>query len=140
MKSLLTTIMILLAGLLLTGMGGLGGPPGGTVPETTEDVRVRLTDRSGLTTDLSRFSMDGEVYLVGRRGDGEASVLFRDLDRIDFGQVKGQEVPGDLYLASGKSVRLYIPKRLVFYGRTEFGAFRIQARDIQRIEFRKVES
>jgi len=116
-------------------MGGLGGGPEGTVPKTTENIRVRLTDRAGVMTELTRFSMDGQVFLTGRRGEGEITVLFKTLERVDFDQVVGQEVPADLVLDSKKKIRLLVRKRIIFYGSTDYGAFRIQARDIKSIEF-----
>jgi len=135
MRSLLQTVLVLLAAVLLLGMGSLGGVPGGTVPKTDENIKARISDRSGVTTDLSEFSMDGNVFLDGRRGDGKMNVFFRDLTEVAFGQVSGDEVPVELLLKSGSRFQLIVSKRAVFYGSTTFGAYRIPARDVSRIVF-----
>jgi len=137
MKWFAASMAILFTALLLTGMGGLGGEPDGKVPETTENVNARVFDRSGAVADLSRFSMDGNIFLMGKLGDGDISVFFKDLRAIDFDQVTGEYIPAKLQLDSGKALDLKIRKRAVFYGSTGFGAYQIRARDIKRIEFPK---
>jgi len=135
MRRLLMLVAALTAAALLTGMGGLGGQPEGKVPKTDEDVRAQLTDRSGESIELNRFSMDGKIFLEGRRGDGKLDVFFRDLREISFGKVGGEEVPVELLLKSGNRLKVQVRKRAVFYGDTGFGAYRIPARDVGRIVF-----
>jgi len=133
MRVLLKLVPVAATAVLLMGMGSLGGIPEGTVPKTGENVRVQISDRSGVTTDLEKFSMDGNVFLNGRRGDGQMEVFFRDLRQIDFGQVSGEDVPADLQFKSGSQLELRVRKRAVFYGSTNQGAFRIPVRDVSRI-------
>ena len=97
----LTAVMVMLTAAMLTGMGGLGGTPEGTVPKTEESIKAQLIDRSGVSTELSRFSRDGKVSLEGRRGEGAVSVSFHDLKEISFGPVSGDQAPADLLLKSG---------------------------------------
>lgn len=137
MRSVLTTVLVLLTAVILTGMGNLGGTPVGTVPETKENIKARVVDRSGVSTELSRFSMDGEVFLEGRRGEGKMSVQFRDLEEAGFGPVSGEDVPADLLLRSGNRHQLKVRKNAIFYGDTGYGAFRITAGDVSRIVFHK---
>lgn len=135
MKLLAKAALVVFAVLPLMGMGELGGGPEGTVPETDEDIAARVFDRSGVMTELTRFSMDGQVYLAGQRGDGEVTVFFKDLRGVEFGKVVGETLDADLRLKSGETLRLGIKKRAVFYGSTGYGAYHIRARDIRRIEF-----
>jgi hypothetical protein len=137
MKRFAVSMAILCSALLLTGMGGLGGGPEGTVPETSENIQARVYDRSGAVAELSQFSMDGQVFLTGKLGDGDVTVFFKDLRQIDFTQVTGEYIPAKLQLDSGKALDLKIRKRAVFYGSTGFGAYQIRARDIKRIEFQQ---
>lgn len=137
MRGVLTTVLVLLTAAMLTGMGNLGGAPEGTVPKTEENIKAQIVDRSGVSTELSRFSMDGEVFLDGRRGEGHMSVFFRDLKEIGFGPVSGEDVPADLLLKSGSRLQLKVKKGAVFYGDTGSGAYRISAGDVSRIVFRK---
>ncbi|RII28452.1 MAG: hypothetical protein CXR31_00795 [Geobacter sp.] len=137
MRNLLTVTLILLTAALLTGMGNLGGTPEGTVPKTDENIRAQLVDRAGVSNELSRFSMDGNVVFEGRRGEGTMSLFFRDLKEVSFGAVSGSDVPADLLLMSGKHVQLKVNKSAIFYGDTGSGAYRIAAGDVTRIVFRK---
>jgi hypothetical protein len=130
---MLMTVLVLSAAALVMGMGGLGGVPEGTVPKTDENIKVRISDRSGVTTELNEFSMDGNVFLDGRLGDGKMDIFFRDLREVAFGQVSGDEVPVELLLKSGSRLQLKMRKRAVFYGNTGYGAYRITARDVNRI-------
>ena len=122
---------------MLTGMGGLGGTPEGTVPKTEENIKAQLVDRSGVSTELTMFSMDGKVFLEGRRGEGQMSVFFRDLKEVSFGPVSGDMAPADLLLKSGSRVQLKVNKGAVFHGDTGTGAYRISAQDVSRIVFPK---
>lgn len=137
MRGIVITVLVLLTAAMLAGMGSLGGTPEGTVPKTDENIRVRIVDRSGVATELSRFSMDGEVFLEGRRGEGKMSVQFRDLAEVGFGPVSGDDVPAELLLKSGIRHQLKVRKSALFYGDTGYGAFRISAGDVSRIVFSK---
>jgi len=135
MKGVSAVILMVFVAALLMGMGGLGGAPEGTVPETDENITARVLDRSGVTTELTRFSMDGKVFLTGQRGNGEITVFFKNIRTLDFDQVAGEHIPAKLQLLSGKALDLEVKKRAVFYGSTGYGAFQIRARDVKRIEF-----
>lgn len=135
MRSFMMIVLALLAAVLLTGMGDLGGVPAGTIPKTEENIKAQIVDRSGVSTEVSGFSMDGQIFLDGRRGDGQVSVFFRDLREIGFGKVSGEEVPADLLLKSGSRLQLDVRKRTLFFGETGYGAYRIPARDVSRIVF-----
>jgi len=137
MRGALTVILVLLAAAMLTGMGNLGGTQEGTVPKTKENIKAQIVDRSGVSTDLTRFSQAGEVFIEGRRGDGHLSVLFRDLKEINFGPVSGNDVPADLLLKTGAHLHLKLNKGAIFYGDSGYGAYRIAAGDINRILFPK---
>jgi hypothetical protein len=137
MRNLLTVALSLLTAALLMGMGNVGGSPEGTVPKTEENIRAQLIDRSGIANELTRFSMDGNVFLSGRRGEGQMSVFFRELKEVDFGAVSGNDVLADLLLKSGKQLQLKMHKSAVFYGDTGSGTYHLSAGDVSRIVFTK---
>jgi len=137
MRNLLTVILALLTAALLVGMASIGGTTEGTIPKTEENIRVQLVDRSGVSNELSRFSMDGNVFLNGRRGEGLMNVFFRELKEVSFGTVSGSDTPADLHLKSGKQIQLKVNKNAIFYGDTGSGTYHISAGNVSRIEFRK---
>jgi len=130
-------IFILLTAVVLScmGMGGLGGQPEGTVPETDVDIQADIKDHDGITTSLSQFSMDGKTYLDAWRGQGKLTIPFQELDSLAFGELKGEEVKVDAKLKSGAVIALSIRSRARFYGSTGFGAFQIKSRDVGSIDF-----
>jgi hypothetical protein len=135
MKRGLTLVLLLMVALLCMGMGGLGGQPEGTVPETDVRIQADITDRSGFTTSLNQFSMDGKTYLDAWRGQGKLTIPFQQIDTISFGETKGIEVTVDAKLKSGNVMTLTIRSRAQFYGSTGFGAFQIKSRDVASIDF-----
>ena len=135
MKHLSTLIFVLLMALFCMGMGGLGGEPEGTVPETDIRIQARIVDRSGTVTNLSQFSMDGKTHLDAIRGQGKLTIPFQHIETITFNTSSGDNMAVAVKLKSGSAMDLAVRQRAFFYGSTGFGAFRIKARDVARIEF-----
>jgi hypothetical protein len=136
MKRLVPLVMAFGAFLLLTGMGGLGGVPEGTIPEVKEDIGVRLVDRSGTATELTRVSVDGNLFLEGMRGNGKVSIPLQEVMRLEVTAVAGETVAARLLLRNENTLNLSLRKRAVLYGDTGYGAYQIQLRDVQSIEFK----
>lgn len=134
MRCWLTTVAALLLALLLCGMGSLGGAPEGGVPQTDENIKVRLTDRQGLATELNQFSLEGKTAVEGKYGSALLTIFFRNIQRAEFGQADGDEIPVRLFLKTGESLDIKVRKRRIFYGSTGYGALQIRARDIGKIE------
>lgn len=135
MSRILTAMAVLLFSLLLTGMGDLGGVPEGKVPQTEKNLAARLVDRQGTVTEVTRFSMDGNLFLEGERGRGDLTVPFENLRKVEFGPVAGERVQAVLHYRSGDTLDLQVRRRAVFYGDTGLGAYRIRAADLKSIEF-----
>lgn len=128
-------VLIAAVALLCMGMGGLGGHPEGTVPETDVRIQADVSDRSGTTTSLNQFSMDGKTYLDAWRGQGKLTIPFQHIDTVSFGEIRGDEVNVEVKLKSGNVMTLAIRARAQFYGSTGFGAFQIKSRDVARLDF-----
>lgn len=135
MKRGLICFLIIGAALFCTGMGGLGGLPEGTVPETDVRIQADVTDRSGTMTSLNQFSMDGKTYLDAWRGQGKLTIPFQQIDTLIFGELKGETVKVDVKLKSGTVMTLALRTRAKFYGSTGFGAFQIRSRDVATLDF-----
>lgn len=128
------TILLLLAAVILTGMGGVGGVPEGAIPETKENIRARVLDRQGIRTDLQRFSLDGKTFLSAARGSGSVTIPFGEILSIDFEDPSGNGIPVQVQLARGEKVSLQMERGAIFHGSTGYGSFQIRARDLRRIE------
>ena len=135
MKRGLLYILLVAVSVLCMGMGGLGGQPEGTVPETDVRIQADIKDHHGIVTSLNQFSMDGKTYLDAWRGQGKLTIPFQHIDTITFGELKGDDVKVDAKLKSGAVMTLTIRSRAQFYGSTGFGAFQIKSRDVDSIDF-----
>jgi hypothetical protein len=136
MKRFASLLSVCAAFLLLTGMGGLGGVPEGTIPEVKENIGVRLVDRSGTTTELTRVSVDGNLFLQGTRGSGTVTIPLKEIQRLETTGVAGENVTARLQLRSQEMLTLTLRKRAILYGDTGYGAYQILFRDIYGIEFK----
>ena len=132
MKRLFQSLLIFFGSLALVGMGGA---PQGSIPEPDENMTVVLVDRSGLQTELTKFSMDGHVYFAGQLGDGQITVYFRNLKSVEMGDVSGENVRVRLHLKSGEDLSITARKRAIFFGNTPYGIYQIRAMDVSRINF-----
>jgi hypothetical protein len=135
MKRGILTGLVILVALLCMGMGGLGGHPEGSVPETDVRIQAEVKDRSGTSINLNQFSMDGKTYLVAWQGQGKLTIPFQHIDTITFEEAKGESVVIAAKLKSGNVMTLKIRSRAQFYGSTGFGAFQIRSREVYSINF-----
>jgi hypothetical protein len=135
MKRGLLAIPIIMVALLCMGMGGLGGQPEGSVPETDVRIQAEVQDRSGTSITLNQFSMDGKTYLVAWQGQGKLTIPFQHIDTITFEEAKGESVVTAVKLKSGNVMTLKIRSRARFYGSTGYGAYQIGSRDVYSIDF-----
>jgi len=131
----LTLILVLIIAIFCTGMGGLGGQPEGTIPETDVNIQVEVKDRDGVTTSLEKFSMAGKIALDAWRGQGKLTIPFQNINTITFGDNKGDAVMVDVKLKTGETMTLQVRSRAQFYGSTGFGAFQIKSKDLALIDF-----
>jgi len=136
MRRIVLTWMVLFSALLLCGMGGLGGEPEGTLPDTEHDFSVSIVDRSGTETSLSRFSMDGSTFLHGQLGEASVTIAFEDIRSASFKSLANDRIKVVLELKEGSDLTLLIRRRSGFAGQMEIGVYHIRAEDVARIDFK----
>ena len=127
--------LVLIVAIFCTGMGGVGGQPEGTIPETDVNIQAEVKDRDGVTTSLEKFSMAGKSSLDAWRGQGKLTIPFQNINTITFGDNKGDAVMVDVKLKTGETMTLQVRSRAQFYGSTGFGAFQIKSKDLALIDF-----
>ena len=135
MKRGLILLLLMLIALPCLGMGGLGGSPEGTVPETDVPIQADIKDRDGISTSLNQFSMNGKTFLDAFRGQGQLTIPFQHIDTVTFTEVRDEKLKVDLKLKSGDVMTLAIASDAEFYGSTGYGAFQIKAKDVYSIDF-----
>lgn len=127
--------LILIAALFLTGMGNLNTAPVGTVPKAEEEIKARVTDQSGIVTNLEQFSLDGQTIIEGTRGNGNLAIQLHDIETLTIAATDEKDtVSASIQLKDGQEVQLQLRKRLIFNGSTGYGAFVIRADDVKQIQ------
>jgi len=136
MKRFLAPMALFSSLLFLMGMGELGGAaPPNKVPSPEKNFSAKVTDREGIQTSLSQFSQEGKIFLAGKRGSATVTVPFEKISEIQFQAAEGNEIPARLTLRSREGLDLKVDKRSKFYGKADFGTFRIDAKDLKTIHF-----
>ena len=120
---------------LANGFGGSEAPPA-RIPVPAREHRAIIEDQSGVRIEVTQVSLDGEVFIFGRIGEGQATVPFDKIKEVRFEPTSAQEFRVALVsLRDGGSVRLQVKHDVPAYGRTAFGTYSIIIEKIRRIEF-----
>jgi hypothetical protein len=136
MKKYLSPVVIFSSLLLLMGMGGFGGPgPVEKIPVPTKNFNARIIDRQGVQTSLSQVSFEGNVFLVGKRGDATVTIPFEKISQVEIKGPEGNEVVVVAILRNQEKVEVKADKNSKFYGKADFGTFQIETKDLKSISF-----
>ena len=135
MKNRTCLILAMLGALVCLGMGG-AGQGGIEIPEPVRNFSATVTDRSGLSIFLERFSCEGNTFFFGKLGMADASVDFDKIRSALFEKAADKMVVADVQLKDGEMVRLRMKEDMACYGASAVADVRILLADIQRIEFK----
>ena len=126
------------ATLFLLAMSGATANDGALeIPEPERHFHATVTDSTQTQTNLKDFTWDGFVHVQGTLGAGTVAIPFDRIKRIDFEATNREKVVlSRLLLKTGEMVRLKVSGRLTCYGRTAFGNYRIQVKELSSIEFK----
>jgi len=136
MKKYVGPVIIFSSLLFLMGMGGLGGP--GLVekiPVPAKNFNARVIDHQGVQTSLSQVSFEGNVFLVGKRGDAIVTIPFERISQVEIKGPVGNEVVVVAILRNQEKVEVKVDRYLKFYGKADFGTFQIESKDLKSISF-----
>jgi len=137
MKKYIAPAIILLCLSFLLGMGELGGGPTpiDKIPAPEKNYSAGVIDRTGVQTNLQSFSFDGKIFLVGNYGSASVTIPFEKIGEIQFQGTEGNEMGMRVILRDQKTVQVKVDKRAKFFGKTEFGTYQIEAKDLKSIRF-----
>ena len=136
MKKYVGPVIIFSSLLFLMGMGGLAGP--GLVekiPVPAKNFNARVIDHQGVQTSLSQVSFEGNVFLVGKRGDAIVTIPFERISQVEIKGPEGNEVVVVAILRNQEKVEVKADKNSKFYGKADFGTFQIETKDLKSITF-----
>lgn len=126
------TIFFVAIWFIFTGMG----QPPVEVPKPSISFSATVIDDQEIATKCQQVSWNGEVSFVGRRGKGVVSIPFERVKKVVFlGEAREGKRDSQMILRDGEIVAVTFNEDDRFYGITNFGNYRITAKNIKEIVF-----
>jgi hypothetical protein len=129
---------VFLAGFVfLLGMGELGGGPApiDKIPSPEKNFPAQVVDRQGVQALLQSFSFEGKVFLAAKHGSAAVAVPFEKISAVHFQEIEGGEISARIVLRDQKTVAVKLDRRAKFFGKTDFGTYQVEAKDLKSIRF-----
>lgn len=131
-KSLLSLLLLLLCPLVMAmGLGDSNAPT--RIPEPQSNYRGLVVDQDGTRVELTQLAIDGQTFVLGGLGQGQAAVPFDKVKLVELANREG-ELKAKVTLDQGAPVELVLDGLLKVTGRTSFGNFRIPLSEVRSIE------
>ncbi len=131
-KSVLAATAVLFWVLLV----GMGQAPGPEVPIPEINFRATVRDDQDITTKVSNASWGGNIYFRGMRGKGTVTISFEKVKKVAaVGTGMGDMIDFQITLKNGDVVAVSFDNEDTFIGATNFGSYRIVAKNIKDITF-----
>ena len=114
------------------GMGGLGEQDPTKIPEPLHDFSATVVDQRDIASDITLMSLDGQTFLIGKRGGATVSIPFENIEAIEF-SMSGKDVYAAVTMKGQPRVELKMEKDRVVYGQLSYGNFAIKVEYIRKI-------
>ncbi|MFQ5735713.1 MAG: hypothetical protein ACE5GY_02495 [Thermodesulfobacteriota bacterium] len=115
---------------------GMGKPPGPEVPVPDINFTATVRDDQDITTKVSNTSWGGNIYFTGLRGKGTVTISFEKVKKVTaVGTGKGNRSDFQITLKNGDVVAVSFDNEDTFLGTTNFGTYRILAKNLKEIIF-----
>lgn len=115
---------------------GMGKAPGPEVPMPEIDFKATVRDDQGIATKVSHASWEGNIYFTGTRGKGTVTISFEKVKKVAAtGSGSENKVDFQITLKTGDVVAVSFDNDAKFLGSTNFGTYRILAKNIKEIAF-----
>lgn len=134
-KKSILLILPLLALWILTA--GMGARPSADVPMPEVDFRATVKDDQDISTKVHHATWDGDTFLSGTRGKGSVTISFEKIKKaaVVAGSTANGKVDFQITLRSGEVVAVTFSDTANFTGTTNFGTYKIIAKNIKEILF-----
>jgi len=130
MKKIIS-IIILATIPFLAGMGAMQGPTSPEkIPVPAKQYDATFVDQMDIATECTEMSIEGAIYLEGKRGEGNYTISFDNIEQVLF-RVNADRLTGIAKLRSGGTTELILNKKHKAYGRTKYGTFQIRLMDLK---------
>lgn len=126
-------LAVLAVGFL--GMGGLGGPPPGEIPQPEDFFAATIVDKDLVRSTADWVACDGQTFLPGMRGKAEVNVPFARIDKIAFTDEDRLNQRAKITLTDGKNAELLVKNSLECTGYTALGNMTIKVQHLHEVTF-----
>ena len=115
---------------------GLGRGPGPEVPVPEIDFKATVTDDQDISTKVAHASWEGETYFTGLRGKGTVTISFEKIKKMtSTGSYSEGKKDFRITLKNGDVVAVSLDEDARFMGSTNFGTYRISAKNLKEVVF-----
>ncbi len=129
-----TLLLIFVAFILLTGMGGTGGFE--RAPRVEKNYDVTIIDISGNKINGEKFSWEGRVHFSGYMGMAQVSMPFERIKVITVGELRERKVRVTATLTDGNETSFDVDAKSHCFGEAPFGSFMLEMDEIKTITFK----
>jgi hypothetical protein len=126
--------MILITAFFLMGMGKMDETEKpGVIPVPDKEISAIVNDMEGLTLTLTQFSINGQTYLSGKLGAGQAAIPFSKIRVIALAsEAKG--LAAKIELTDHSQIHLVVEKGAMVYGKIKAGTYQVLLDRLKKIE------
>ena len=131
-----TAVCLLLLAASVPFLLALGSTGGRDVIHPAVDFRATLVDKDGVSIEVNRLNIGGDVQLEGDMGRGNLRIQFDNIASVEFTSESHDYSQTTVHLKNGESVNIRVRNSLMIYGQTKVGIYQIRARDLRSITFK----
>jgi hypothetical protein len=133
MKKMFSVLLLLMLLPLLSGMGSMQGTATPEkMPVPAKKFNATFVDQSDVITECSEVSIEGATYFDGKRGEGNYTISFDNIEQVLF-RLNADRLTGVVKLQGGAASELILNKNQKAFGRTKYGTFHIKLVDIKKL-------
>lgn len=122
--------------LLWAAAIGMGGKPGQEIPLPEIDFKATVRDDQDIATKVNHASWEGNIFFSGTRGKGTVTISFEKVKKVAaVGSGTGNKSDFQITLKNGDVVAVTFDNDARFLGATNFGTYRVLAKNIKEIVF-----
>lgn len=126
--------------VLANGLTGADAPS--RIPTTARSYAATFVDVGGTRVQAtSKVSFNGETFVYGRFGAGQVTIPFERIDTVTISKADDPlKRTATITLNDGSEpVRVVLEDDTAWYGRTRFGNYKVEVRDIRTVSgFREI--
>lgn len=131
-KAFFSLCLVFLIGIL-AAVANAAGPD---AAEAEVDYRATIRDDQDIATKVSKPAWDGDEFFTGARGKGTITISFSKVKKVVFmGSAGPSKTDFQVTLKNGDVIAVTFDNDARFMGKTNYGTYRILARNIKEISF-----